>query len=143
VNNLEFVAIPPEGIQASWPVLRPGVADVLKLSMGIVKESDVLANCTSGKWLLFAVFDNDSPVVVLVADIKQGDAPLFDVGFCWGCRVDEWISDVCTAFEVVAAQCGCAHLAFNGRAGWSRLAKSHGFKVNAISYIKELSNGRE
>jgi hypothetical protein len=139
VTDLEFVAIPPEGIQASWPVLRPGVADVLKLSMGIVTEADLLKNCTSGKWLLFAVFDDDSPVVVLVADIKQGDAPLFDVGFCWGNRLDEWISSVCAAFEVVAAQCGCAHLVFKGRPGWSRLAKNHGFKVNAISYTKELT----
>ena len=137
---MKLAAISAAAAGPAWDQLRPGIAGVLKRSLGIWTEGDVLKKIESGEWLLFAMIDQGKAAVVLVAELRPGtDGDIFDVGMCWGTRLHEWLDEVCAAFEVIALECGCRYLAFNGRPGWCRLAKSHDFEVNSMTFSKELS----
>lgn len=137
---MKFIAIAPGSIGMIWHALVPGLDKCLKHGLGLTSERDVFHKCCAGRWLLFAMYEESKPVVVLTAEVRPADGGnLFDVGLCWGSRLDEWISDVCLAFETIGAETGCKYLAFNGRAGWHKLARQHDFKVNSMTWIKELS----
>ena len=131
-------AISPTALELAWPALSQGIDRVLKLSPVNQTAEQVRHKVESGEWMMFAVFDEGEPVVTLCAVIREGATRIFEVGLCWGSRVDEWITGIYQMFEVVARECGCSKMAFNGRAGWSKLAKQHGFTVNSVIYIREL-----
>jgi len=138
-NKLEFCAVTPFHVEQIWPQVRPGIAKVLKHGLGLHTEQSTYEKIMSGEWMMFCVFEDGEPVVTIVASFRQGsEGSIFDVGMCWGTRVKEWISDVCAAFEQVAQECGCKYLAFNGRPGWTRMARAHHFKVNSMTFLKEV-----
>ena len=132
---MKMVAISPNCIDKAWPELSTGIDEVLKLGLIGLTEQDVFENVRDGQWLMFTVFDEGQPVVSLVAVIR---GKLFDVGLCWGSRVNEWIKDVHQMFEVVGRELGCEMIAFNGRPGWRKLAKERGFKVKTVTYMKDI-----
>lgn len=136
---MNFIALKPDQIQARWGDLSQGMEKLFKQTLGLWGPDDILNNCCSGKWLLFSMFEDDKPVVSLVVEIREGEQRVFDVGFCWGTRLDEWIDEVYNSFEVIARQCDCDVIAFNGRPGWKYLARHFGFKVNSMTYIKGLT----
>jgi hypothetical protein len=136
---MKFVAIPPGAIGMVWHALKPGLDKCLKHGLGLTTVQDVFHRCADGTWMLFAMYEETKPVVVITAAIRKGEqGDVFDVGLCWGSRLDEWIGDVCQAFEIIGAESGCKYLAFQGRTGWHRLAKQHDFKVNSMTWVKEI-----
>lgn len=136
-----LTAISPEALPGCWDMLRQGVDKVLKFSMGLTTEQDIYNRCLKGDWLLFSVFDTGQPVVTLVAEIRQrrDETRLLDVYFCWGGQVDEWIDLVSDAMDRIAKETGCSHVAFNGRAGWSKMAKRLGYEVNSMIFKKAVT----
>jgi hypothetical protein len=136
-----LVAISPEALPGCWDELRQGVEKVLKFSMGLTTEQDIYERVLAGDWIMFAVYSEGAPVVVLVAEIRQrrDETRLLDVYFCWGGRVDEWIDLVSSAMDTIAAETGCAHIAFNGRAGWHKMAKRLGYEVNSMIFKKVVT----
>ena len=107
----------------------------MRYNLGRVSPQQAQDKVAAGEWMMFAVMEEGKPVVVLLASVC-GD--LFEVGYCWGTRVEEWITQVYNLFEVIATELGCSKIAFNGRQGWSKLAKQHGFTVNSIIYVKDI-----
>ena len=118
-----------------WQELSQGMDLALRYNLGRVNGKEARRKVLAGEWMLFAVYEEGEPVVCLLASVC-GD--LFEVGYCWGTRVGEWITDVYLMFEVIGKELGCSKIAFNGRQGWSKLAKQHGFRVNSIIYVKDI-----
>jgi hypothetical protein len=137
-NPINFLAVPKYVIADNWPALSDGIEGLQKINLGTDTKAKIYKRCQAGDWLMFAMYEEGRPVVVLIADIQQGDSPIFNVGYCWGQRLDEWIDEVYNSFETIAHQLGCRTIAFNGRPGWRKLAKQYGFRVNTIVFVKEL-----
>lgn len=135
---MRFTAIPQGQVQHIWPRINGGMDKLFKESLGLMNADDILNNCADGKWLLFCMYEEGEPVVSLVCEIREGDVRIFDVGFCWGTRMEEWINQVYESFETIARQCGCEYIAFKGRPGWRKLAHNFGFSVSSMSYVKAL-----
>jgi hypothetical protein len=135
---MNFIAVPPDAIEMAWPELSKGIEGLLKINLGTDTKGKVYRECTEGRALMFAMYEAGEPVVVIVADITQGDELIFNVQYCWGTRVDDWIDEVYNAFEIIAKQAGCGTIVFNGRLGWRKLARQYGFRVNTMIYVKEL-----
>ena len=135
---MKFMAISPSAVDTAWPKLSVGIEDVLPYSLAVKNPREIREQVANGEWLMFAVFEDDTPVVTLIATIKDGQQRIFEVGLCWGKRVDEWITDVYQMFEVIALECGCSRIVFNGRPGWHKLAKQHGFTINAYVYGRDI-----
>jgi hypothetical protein len=136
---VKFPAVPKEAIAQAWPELSDGIDGLLKINLGTNTKGQIFDKCTSGEWLMFAMYQDGEPVVVLVADIRHGDELIFNVGYCWGSRLDHWIDEVYNSFETIARQAGCKTIAFNGRMGWRKLARQYGFRVNTMIFVKELA----
>jgi len=137
---MKMVAIKPDQVATAWPHLNTGMEKMLKFSLNLHNGDSIRDRCISGDWLLFCMFDEGEPVVSIVADIREGDGcRVFDVGFCWGSRVDEWIDEIYHSFEQVARECGCGAIAFNGRPGWRKLAREFGFEMRTMVFTKELT----
>ena len=135
---MKLVAIKPELVPDIWPLLDNGMDRLMKDSL-LISEQDILEYCASGEWLLFCVFDKGEPVVSIVCTLRLGVKRVFDVFFCWGAQVDAWIDDVYAGVARIARELNCDVVVFNGRRGWSRMAKDFGFKVNSMIYVKELT----
>ena len=101
---MDLIALTPMQVQGLWDKLNPGMGKLFKQSLGLWTADDILNNCMSGKWLLFSMFEDDEPVVNLVVEIREGEQRIFDIGFCWGARVDEWIDEVYNSFEQIARE---------------------------------------
>jgi hypothetical protein len=136
---MNFIAVPKEAIAQAWPALSDGIDGLLKINLGTNTREQIYDKCIAGDWLMFAMYEQGEPVVVLVAHVQQGDELIFNVGYCWGSQVDHWIDEVYNSFETIAKQAGCKTISFNGRLGWRKLARQYGFKVNTMIYVKELA----
>ncbi len=135
---MQIIAVAPDHLEQAWPKLREGADKCLKWSLGMNTEQQLYDGIAAGEYLLFACMDGDEPVATVVGAIRQGDDLVFDVGYCWGTRVDDWIEQVYQAFEVIAKQVGCATMSFNGRPGWRKLAHNYGFSINSMTFVKVL-----
>jgi hypothetical protein len=135
---MNIIAISPADLPHWWPRLREGADKCLKWGMGLQTEASLYGGIEAGDFLLFVAMDGDEPVATVVGAIRQGDDLIFDVGYCWGTRVDDWIVEVYSAFELIGQQLGCKHMAFNGRPGWRKLARTMGFSINSMTYIKAI-----
>lgn len=135
-----MAAISPDQVASVWPTLNTGMDKMLKYSLHLHNADSIRERCMSGDWLLFCMYQGPEPVVSIVADIRQGDGcRVFEVGFCWGSRIDEWIDEVYQSFERVARECGCGAIAFNGRPGWRKLGRQFGFEMKTMIFTKELT----
>lgn len=136
-----LIAVSPAALPGCWDELRKGVDKVLKFSLGLASEQGIYDKVLAGDWLMFSVYEDGTPVVTLVTEIRgrNDGTRLLDVYFCWGGQVDDWIDLVNEAFERIARETGCDHIAFNGRAGWSRMAKRLGYEVNSMIFKKAVT----
>jgi hypothetical protein len=135
---MNIIAIHPDDLAAWWPRLSPGVERCLKWGLGIQTERSLYERIGDGEFMLFAAMQDDEPLAAVVACIRQGDVKIFDVGYCWGTQVDEWIEPIYQAFETIGQQLGCEQMAFNGRPGWRKLARNMGFSINSMTYVKGI-----
>lgn len=137
-DQLAIIAIKPDQVPACWGNLRAGVDDCLAHSLGLHSEAELYENLLSGEWLLFVAMFEGEPLASVVASIRQGDCKIFDVGYCWGGQVEKWIEPIYQAFETIGQQLGCGQMAFNGRPGWRMMAKSMGFSINSMTWVKGI-----
>jgi hypothetical protein len=136
---MNFIAVPREAIAQAWPALSDGIDGLLKINLGTDTKGKIYRECLSGEALMFAMYEDGEPVVVLVATLTQGDDLIFNVQYCWGSRVNDWIDEVYNSFETIAKQAGCKTILFNGRLGWRKLARQYGFRINTMIYVNELA----
>lgn len=136
---MNMIAIPAHQVEWLWPDICSGMERLFKQSLGLFNAEDIRDNCAKGQWLLFCMFEDGEPVVSIVVEIREGEQRVFDVGFCWGTRLDDWIDDVYSNFVRIARECGCDAIAFKGRPGWRKLAQNFGFTINSMTYVKGLT----
>ncbi|MGI9309107.1 MAG: hypothetical protein ACR2P6_07585 [Gammaproteobacteria bacterium] len=137
---MNIAAIEPEYLVYWWPKCRPGLEEMLHCySNGDYSEDDILERLTRGEWQLFLVLDDDDIIASLVCVLN--DTPtgrVFEVGMCWGRDADHWTADIYEAFSRIGKDMGCSRMSLNGRPGWRKLARSLGFKINSVTFGRDL-----
>lgn len=58
----------------------------------------------------------------------------------WGVGdLDEILTEIMPKAEAYFKANGCTRIMFEGRTGWSRVLKSHGFKPHSVTLVKDIA----
>ncbi len=133
---------------SEWPLDRLGLflSDIVGTMGRLTKRfpSDVTTAALfqeflSGKKTLWLVLDDGAFVSMALSTIKTIDATgtriatLCDLA---GNHVQLYAAELCAALEAWADKNACSVLAVEGRVGWEKLLKEHGYKPHAVLYRK-------
>lgn len=133
---------------SEWPLdqLAPYMTDVLltmgrltKRFPGDVSTAALFQEFLSGKKTLWLVLDGGVFVSMALSTIKTVDstgtriATLCDLA---GNHVQLYAAELCAALEAWAEKNNCSVMAVEGRVGWEKLLKEHGYKPHAVLYRK-------
>ena len=137
---MNFSAIPPDGVMDLWPMIGPGLEDLLEnYTLGTWDADDVLWHLRTGQWQLFVVSDQGGIIACLVCSVTEGRKKTLEIGLCWGTSANAWSGEVTAAFDQIAAEMGCDQLALDGRPGWRNIMRKHGYKLNSVRYTRQIN----
>lgn len=137
---MNLAAIPPAGVRHFWREISPGLDNLLiNHTLGRWSTADVLDNLEAGEWQLFLVSDGDQVIASIICNVMDGHKKTLELGLCWGQGVDEWSDEFSAAIDQIGAELGCDQLALDGRPGWRKIMRKHGFELNSVRYTRPLN----
>lgn len=137
---MNICAIHPKDMDGIWPRIVGGLENLLWKRDGSHTLDETRDNLDSGEWMLFCAYEDQQIFASFVCRIRRGTYSIFEIGMCWGEKMDEWLIMACAAFEKIARDYDCTKLAINGRPGWVKRGKAFGFTISAVTIIKEVGN---
>lgn len=133
-----FEAVPTRLISAYWARVEPMIAAAVVHSAVPWTSDDVLARLSINDMQLWLIWRGDELAGVVVSEIYDTGrgrtcalpvAASDDMAFCLG---------ILDHIEVWARQQGCTRLQGEGRAGWERVLKPHGWRVVTTQVEKAI-----
>lgn len=131
--------------------LAPYMSDILRemgrLATRFPKDCTTAAlfqEFLSGRKTLWIVLNGDDFVTMALSTVRTVDATgtrmatLCDLA---GKEVQNYAADLCEALEAWADKNDCEIRAIEGRVGWSKLLKQHGYEPHAILFRKSRGTG--
>ena len=138
--KVELAAIPRESVAVMWPVVEPGIEEMLEKGIGILSKQQVYDNAVAGEQLLFVLVADDSlvPMATIICHVCIGERRVFEVSMTWGRDMNIWFDTAYDGLLKVAIELKCEIVAVTGRRGWIRQLRSRGFSEKMVTLIKEL-----
>jgi hypothetical protein len=142
VEQLQFSAVPPNGLHLIWRDVEPMLAKAIDRSGGYYNTAIILDGVCRGILGLWVVLDDTKPIAVLTTRIdKMPNATVLVMDWIGGSRMKEWLPLAQNTFERYARDNGCTQLHGYGRKGWDRFLQKHGWKPDHVVYKMELTDG--
>lgn len=140
--NAEVFAIPKDLLPAVWTEASEKLAPAVTRSNGRVSVADLKNDVLNGDSLLWAVWQDGSPVAYYTTRVtaypRKKAMVLEWIG---GSGIENWMDATIEAMREHARANECDHLEFTGREGWSRMLDRTGWKPEYVCYRMELSDG--
>lgn len=127
------VPVPRDHIAAMWPHVGPHLARAAVASGW--DEGDLHVTIEGGTGLVWAVLDGDRTIGAALSEL-HGDVAY--AALLGGVRFHEWAAAIVEAFEAWARSAGCARAVVQGRPGWARALRAHGYALRNGKVVKEL-----
>lgn len=126
--------VPMMNTASAWRKAEPWIERAMDGSLGETVE-DVMRQVLIGRAQLW--LSDKGAAVTRIVDAKKRVLHIVALG---GERKDEWIPDLVNELKDFAEHEHCELVLAVGRPGWSRDFRKHGFKVEKITGIYEVSH---
>lgn len=137
---IELAAIPRESVSVMWPLIEPGINEMMAHGVGYVSKQQILDAAIAGDTLLFVLISDDSltPLATIICHVVTGEKRIFEISMTWGREMNAWFDTAYDGLLKVALELKCDIVAMTGRRGWVRQLRSRGFSEKCVTLIKEL-----
>ncbi len=136
---MNISAISKDQVLSIWAEIVPGLDNLLEnYTLGRWTAPEVLQNLLEGEWQLFVITEDERIIACLVCSIMDGHKKTLEIGLCWGTSADAWSGEVSQAFDQLAREMDCEQLALDGRPGWRKIMRKHGFELNSVRYTRQV-----
>lgn len=141
---IELSAIDADTLDAAWPHLEPHIARACDRLLTEWTPELALSRAREGKLQLWAVYDTDAPspfpflgaFATALRTVKGEKVAEFSM--LGGHNLDLWLDYMAGEIERVAKQLGATRLIIEGRLGWARRMRAHGYRPVRITIEKDI-----
>jgi len=144
VSGIEVTRVPLESISAAWPCVEELVDSALNEMMGEFSSFDVLQLLRKEVAQLWLCIDADKRIlgIGITELIRTPQRSVCNFWLAAGQNLEVW-QEAVLVVEEWAAFNGCDLLKAQGRRGWSRYARRHGFTSTHETYYKSLTRNQQ
>ena len=137
---ITLAAIPRESVDIMWPLVEPGIEEMMAHGVGFVTKQQIHDAAVAGDSLLFVLVSDKSltPLATIICHVVTGEKRIFEISMTWGRDMNTWFDTAYDGLLKVALELKCDIVAMTGRRGWIKQLRSRGFSEKCITLIKEL-----
>ena len=131
------MAVPPEMVDAVWPLVSPLVQSALPRADGRLTLLDAQTGCREGRYVLWAMgAEGEKLGAVALSEILQYTTKkVFSIFLYAGARVR--FEGLWPRIEAIAREAGCSELQIAGPRAWQRLYPQ--FREAFTVFTKEIT----
>ena len=135
-----FRMILPREVEGVWPEVAPLLAPAVALAEGETTMDLLLESLVAGVDTRLVVVTEDERVVVagVLTMAIFPNKKVCQVSYAGGSRLDEWCDTSIQIIEKIAKDLGADAIYIQGRKGWVRRFRRHGFFERTTLICKEL-----
>lgn len=123
-----------------WTLSEHWVARALKRGKSVEDAASYLASCQTGKRQLWQLETDGRVSGVIISEVyAHPDGETVALPVTAGIGMAQSLETVLSTIEFWARDIGAKRLEGNGRFGWTKILKSHGWKPVCVTIAKELT----
>lgn len=135
--------VPLSDVEAVWPWIEPHIRAGCEAVTTEVTPEFIKAEALADRRLLWVVFDDENPLPLIAAASighrQTNKGPVFFVDAIGGSDRVQWFDMCLEELDRQARAAGMHSGEFEGRPGWERVLKKHGYRVVRQVYARVLS----
>lgn len=137
-RKLEIQGIQPEFLEFFWPNLESTIKRALEGDT-LVSLEGLYNRILEFKHQLWIVTEKHKLKAVCITEIQQYDlGKSLEILLLAGEEMDIWLPALHQVMESFGKQHQCVAMRQNGRKGWAKVLKEHGWKVYNICLVRQL-----
>lgn len=126
-------------ITAWWPSFESAIEDSRELLVDSWTPDLILSSIVSDRMQMWVTeIDNKPKVMMLSQFYRTGTTAVFQIFWAYGEDLVSSFPLLSDAFDLFAAQHGAEKIEIQGRKGFERWLKSHGFVVDYVTYSRPV-----
>lgn len=131
-----------DAVNALWPHLKPHLSEACNAVLTTWTPAKIKLAVEQGELALWAIYDRRKPLPVLGAmttSIKQiGYETVVSFVHLGGREMHRWLDLIVTEIETLGKQQGATRAEIEGRPGWQREMRGHGYGLTRVVLQKVL-----
>jgi hypothetical protein len=131
-----------EWVDQYWPIVKPWIAMALEEVGSLLTLPEIKKRLDSRNMQMWVAWAESQPRIVVISEVYDTAAGLTcALPVVGGSDLASCIDDL-VVIEMWAREQGCVRLTGEGRVGWERALKPHGWRVQSVQVEKRWDNQR-
>jgi hypothetical protein len=137
--SIVFKMISPEDVDSVWEAAGALIDKAIKYCNGETNLDHILKDLRKGDRKLATICDNGEMIAAIILSMSVfPEKKVCHISLVGGIRMEEWCDRGLPTIEIIAREAGADAVRIQGRRGWLRRLKAHGYDEIATVIGKDL-----